>query len=76
MDKNFVKFNLTRASHADGRDAIGLYKIDMQTSILTINCARVAICYSPLNGCHVKQTNRLIYVFATASWNLCNDQLY
>ncbi|CAF1782715.1 restriction endonuclease [Bacillus subtilis] len=82
MDKNFVKFNLTRASRDGGRDAIGLYKIGVQNSILTIDCAMEAKCYSPLNGCHVKQTNRLISrirhrqfgVFVTTSY--ISSQVY
>lgn len=60
MDSNFVRFDLTRASRDGGRDAIGLYKIGVQNSTLTIDCAMEAKCYSPSNGCHVKQTNRLI----------------
>ncbi len=60
MDSNFIKFDLTRASRDGGRDAIGLYKIGIQNSKITIDCAMEAKCYSPSNGCHVKQTNRLI----------------
>ncbi|MCU4713680.1 restriction endonuclease [Bacillus cereus] len=59
-DSNFIKFDLTRASRDGGRDAIGLYKIGIQNSKITIDCAMEAKCYSPSNGCHVKQTNRLI----------------
>lgn len=60
MDDNFVKFDLTRASRDGGRDAIGLYKIGIPNSNLTIDCAMEAKCYAPSNGCHVKQTNRLV----------------
>lgn len=64
MDKNFVKFELTRPWRDGGMDAFGEYHIKSESNVnypLTIEFALEAKCYSPTKGSvGVKEMSRLI----------------
>lgn len=64
MDKNFVKFELTRPWRDGGMDAFGEYHIKSESNVnypLTIEFALEAKCYSPTgNSVGVREMSRLI----------------
>ena len=60
MDPNFYDFDLTRPWRDGGRDAVGKYRIGLDTHSLYIDCALEAKCYSAQISVGVKQMSRLI----------------
>lgn len=60
MDKNFVKYDLTRPWVDGGRDAIGKYRIGLRENSIEVDFALEAKCYSINNSVGVKHTSRLI----------------
>lgn len=47
MDPNFVALDVTRPSRDGGRDAVGHYRLGLDTSHILIDCALEAKCYTP-----------------------------
>jgi hypothetical protein len=60
MDPNFIGLDVTRPSRDGGRDAIGHYRLGLDTSHILIDCALEAKCYAPSNSVGVKELSRLI----------------
>lgn len=60
MDPNFVALDVTRPSRDGGRDAVGHYRLGLDTSHILIDCALEAKCYAPSNSVGVKELSRLI----------------
>lgn len=60
MDKNIVSLDLTRPSRDGGRDAIGLYRIGLGASSISVDLALEAKCYELNSGVGVKEMSRLI----------------
>lgn len=60
MDKNFIEFDLTRPWRDGGRDALGKYRIGLESNYLHVECALDAKCYAQNNSVGVKQMSRLI----------------
>ncbi|WP_049729822.1 restriction endonuclease [Dorea sp. D27] len=60
MDKNFVDFDLTRPWRDGGRDALGKYRIGLESNYLHVECALEAKCYALNNSVGVRQMSRLI----------------
>ncbi|HEY0947142.1 MAG TPA: restriction endonuclease [Opitutaceae bacterium] len=60
MDPNFVALDVTRPSRDGGRDAVGHYRLGLDTSHILIDCALEAKCYNPGKSVGVKELSRLI----------------
>jgi len=60
MDGNFFSFDLTRASRDGGRDAIGLYRVGLGASSISVDFALEAKCYKFGNPVGVREVSRLI----------------
>lgn len=63
MDNNFVDFQLTQPWRDGGRDALGYYKISSGSSVnsvLKVECALEAKCYSITQAVGVREMSRLI----------------
>jgi hypothetical protein len=60
MDKNIVSIDLTRPSRDGGRDAVGLYRIGLGASSISVDFALEAKCYDLNNAVGVREVSRLI----------------
>lgn len=60
MDKNFLDYDLTQPSRDGGRDAIGDYKIGLESNSVKVTFSLEAKLYSLNNSVGVKETSRLI----------------
>lgn len=60
MDKNFVTYELTRASRDGGRDATGEYRVGSMAASILIDFALEAKCYAEHNSVGVREISRLI----------------
>lgn len=60
MDPNVHSCDLTRRSRDGGRDAIGVYKIGLNSNAIDVEFALEAKCYAITNSVGVRETSRLI----------------
>jgi hypothetical protein len=60
MDKNVISYDITRPWMDGGRDAVGKYRIGLESTAIEVDFALEAKCYSIDSSVGVKETSRLI----------------